>query len=115
MKKIEVYIRNEEIFVPISLPENYFSILGKWNIIPWNSIKSFGYKLKIIPEKDQEAIEIARKISEKFEAELKVYDVCKLKGKILAYFKNIKRIPTIVIGEEKIEDLDKEKLTFYLK
>ncbi len=104
-KRIEVYVKNEEITVSYPLLKNYF-LLDKWDIIPWSLINNSSCKLKIIPEKDQEAIEIARKLSEKLGAELKVYDVCKLEGKILAYLKNVKKTPTIIIGKNKIEDLE---------
>lgn len=104
-KRIEVYIKNEDIVVSHPLPENYLPLFDKWNIIPWYSIKNSTYKLKIIPEEDQKAIEVARKLSEKFKLELKIYDVCTPKGKILAYFKNVKKTPTIILGKNRIEDL----------
>jgi len=101
MKVIEVYVKSEEVIVYAGLNLQNHSFLSEWSIVPWNSLPKSCYKMKIFSEKDKEAIEIARSLAEKTKAKVKIRDLSYFEGKILAFFKGIKKTPTILIDGKK--------------
>jgi hypothetical protein len=103
MKSIEVYIKNEEIIVASQPIRPSYPMLSRWSIIPWEALPYSCYTIGIIPEEDRKALEIAQKLSQKTRLELKVYDVCHLEGKLLAYLKGVKKTPTIILNNKKFE------------
>jgi hypothetical protein len=115
MKSIEIYVKNEKLAIKINpVKPNYSVLSSKWDIIPWNVLPEFSYTISILPEEDRKALEIAKKVAEKTGAKLKVRDVNYFEGKIFAFFKGVRRTPTVIIGNKKIEKIEEETLLRYL-
>jgi|UniRef100_A0A7C5URJ7 hypothetical protein len=115
MKSIEIYVKNEKLVIPLnSVKPNYSMLSSKWDIIPWNVLPEFSYTISILPEEDRKALEIAQKVAEKTGAKLKVRDVNYFEGKFFALLKGVKKTPTVIVGNKKIEKIDEETLLSYL-
>jgi hypothetical protein len=97
--KVEVYIRNKEIEVPCVYPSPTISLSGNLNV--QLEVPIIYKKIREMPEEDKKVLEIAKKIAG-FE-QIKVYDVCRLSGRILAKIKNVKEFPAIFVDGKKID------------
>ena len=110
-RSIEIYIRNEDVLVPVSayLPI-LSSTLSKWSFLPKDILKVYS-KVRVVPEEDRKALEIASEVSRKMKVRLKIYDICSWEGKLKAKLKRVKKTPTIIVGNRKIEGVpEKEEL-----
>lgn len=98
--KIEVYIRNREVEIPCvySNQNLYLETLNLSIDLPPVIVYK---KVREIPEKDRRALEVARKLA--VDGELKIYDVCSLRGKILAKIKRVKDFPAVFVDGKKVE------------
>jgi len=115
MKNIEIYVKNEKLVISLnSVKPNYSMLSSKWDVIPWNVLPEFSYTISILPEEDRKALEIAQKVAQKTGVNLKVRDVNYFEGKILAYLKGVKKTPTVIVGNKKLEKIDEETLLSYL-
>jgi len=115
-KIIEVYVKREE--VPVVADYSSFSsdhaACRGW---AYKEESYMQYKTKkIIPKRDEVALNLAIEVCKELKAELKIREVDTIKGRILAYLKGIKNTPAIVVGRNKIEGIPKkEQLRSLLK
>jgi len=115
MRSMEIYIKNEEVTIATGpVRPTYSTLLGRWDIVPWNLLPQACYTVSILPEENREALEIAQKVAQKTGVNLKVRDVNYLEGKILAYLRGVRKTPTVIIGNKKIEKITEEVLLSYL-
>jgi hypothetical protein len=93
--RIEVYIKNEDVAVSqgVSRPAMDHPCLDRELL----------QTERVTPESDRLALMIAEEFANQNELSLNVYDVHTLRGKIRATLKGIKKTPTIIIGESRIE------------
>jgi hypothetical protein len=100
--KIEVYVKSEKKLVgeyssgPISDGVMTHTCLSK---------KMLEYE-KALPEADKKALEFINDFAERKGLLVEVTDVSTFKGKLKASSKGVKKTPTIVVGQERIEESD---------
>jgi hypothetical protein len=95
--KIEVYIKKEEV------------VVGKTVIgfpIPEHGMCSWKDTMKtekVMPEADSVALEVAKDVAKERGIKVEVIDISTFMGKLKAISEGVKKTPTIIVGERKIE------------
>ena len=70
---------------------------------------------KTLPETDSYMLEIVKQLAKENGVEVKIYDVSTFIGKLRAMRHGINKTPAVVIGKEKIENINVEVLRSKLK
>ena len=63
-----------------------------------------------LPEADKIVLEIANQFASERDIQVKVHDVSTFTGKLRAMLKRVRKTPTVIIGNEKIDDVTPELL-----
>jgi glutaredoxin len=94
--KIEIFIRNDEVLLqPTQLGR---PIEGHYCTVH-DTFKTE----RVVSETDKRALEIVEGFARERGLRVDVFDISTLRGKTRAYLKNVRRTPTIIIGESRIE------------
>lgn len=100
MKKIiEVFVRNQKAVVEsecVVPRETAHPCSGTTTTVAYN-------EERILPEADQQALELARAVAEENDLKVKVYNLSTSFGSFKALIKGVRRTPTVIVGNERIE------------
>jgi len=114
MKSVEIFVKNETVTIATGPIIPSYTPFSRWDVVPWDVLPKASYTISILPEEDRKALEIAQKVAQKTGVNLKVRDVNYFEGKILAYLKGVKKTPTVIVRNKKLEKIDEETLLSYL-
>jgi ABC-type lipoprotein export system ATPase subunit len=113
-EKIQVYVKfekklvREHLSAPISDGVMTHTCLDK---------KMLEYE-KTLPETEKEVLDYATNLAEKKDLTVEVIDLSALKGRLKASTRGVRGTPTIIVGDERVENVDltrsKEKLDLLL-
>jgi hypothetical protein len=112
--KIQVYVKSEK-----KLVGEHFSAPVSDGVMTHTCLdkKMLEYE-KALPQNEKEVLEYLNNLAEKKDLFIEVIDLSTLKGKLKASVKRVNSTPTVIVGQERIENADsgrfKEKLRFLL-
>ncbi|MDO9538264.1 MAG: hypothetical protein Q7J68_08095 [Thermoplasmata archaeon] len=101
--KIELYLNSEKGHLKAGYP--YYETLSSKSIGTWHGPSSGYYIPKDVfvgySEEEKEMRDQITRMADKYNFELKVYDVSKTRYRFRAFFKGVRETPTAVIGRKK--------------
>lgn len=107
---IEVYVRSSSVTPNVDI-ETIREMSMHTHCAPgaWEGLlKEYGkFKGRILSSDDQEVLEKLEMLTNRFNDEVKVYDVSRALDKIRAVKQGIRRTPTVIIQGKKYEGLEK--------
>jgi hypothetical protein len=60
----------------------------------------------VLPEADRQMLEIVEQLADESDAHLRIYDVSTLVGRLRAAQRGVRKTPVVIIGKERIEDIN---------
>jgi hypothetical protein len=110
VKRIEVFVKSEESGFAETYKEKgcEHTATGQVDLQRPQSKLQFR-KTKMLPEDDEKALSIINRIAEDEKLKVKVHDLSTFQGKILAWFKGVRKTPTVFIEDYKIEGIPKRE------
>jgi len=106
-KVIEVYVKNSE--VPVGIEHGYYLISPGHECT--RTPVTAAVMEKVLPEADRNVLELLQVIAQQKQLKVRVYNISTLRGKLRAQLRGVKKTPTIIFRDHRIDDaITKEKL-----
>ena len=105
---IEVFVRSFSVYVDVEtyreMSMHAYCAPGAWSGL----LKGLESKFKgrVLPPEDSSVLEQLERLIEKFDDEVKVYDVSGVLDKIRAIRRGIRKTPTVIVQGKKYEGLE---------